>query len=46
VNAGEVLPNLTVVQLDPAAGANQGDIYLFNAAGSVNAIVDIEGWFQ
>jgi hypothetical protein len=46
VNAGEVLPNLTVVQLDPVAGANQGDIYLFNAAGSVNAIVDIEGWFQ
>jgi hypothetical protein len=28
------------------AGADHGDVDLFNAAGSVNAIVDIEGWFQ
>jgi hypothetical protein len=46
LSAGEVLPNLTVVQLDPVTGADQGDVDLFNAAGSVNAIVDIEGWFQ
>ncbi len=46
LSAGEVLPNLTVVQLDPLSGAGQGDADLFNAAGSVNAIVDIEGWFQ
>lgn len=46
LSAGEVLPNLTVVQLDPVSGAGQGDVNLFNAAGSVNAIVDIEGWFQ
>ena len=35
-----------VVQLDTAAGPDQGDVDLFNAAGSVNAVVDIEGWFQ
>jgi IPT/TIG domain len=46
LSAGEVLPNLTVVQLDPVSGADQGDVSLFNAAGSVNAVVDIEGWFQ
>jgi len=46
LSTGEVLPNLTVVQLDPLAGAGQGDADLYNAAGSVNAVVDIEGWFQ
>jgi hypothetical protein len=46
VTPGEVLPNLTVVQLDPVAGAGLGDVDLFNAAGSVNAVIDIEGWFQ
>jgi len=46
LSTGEVLPNLVVVQLDPVAGADQGDVDLFNAAGSVNAVVDIEGWFQ
>ena len=46
VSAGQVLPNLVVVQLDPVPGAEQGDVVLVNAAGSVNAVVDIEGWFQ
>jgi IPT/TIG domain len=46
LSPGEVLPNLVVVQLDPLAGAGQGDADLYNAAGSVNAVVDIEGWFQ
>ncbi len=46
LSTGEVLPNLTVVQLDPAVGADQGDVDLYTPAGSVNAIVDIEGWFQ
>jgi hypothetical protein len=46
VSRGEVLPNLTVVQLDPVSGADLGDVNLYNAAGSVNAVVDIEGWFQ
>jgi hypothetical protein len=46
VNAGAVLPNLIVVQLDTTAGADDGAVELFNAAGSVNAIIDVEGWFQ
>lgn len=44
--AGAILPNLVVVQLDTVAGANDGALYLYNAAGSVNGIIDIEGWFQ
>jgi hypothetical protein len=46
VTTGEVLPNLVVVQIDTVAGAGQGDVEIYNAAGSVNAILDIEGWFQ
>ena len=46
VNAGEVLPNLAVVQLSTVSGANAGDVDLFNAVGSANAIIDLEGWFQ
>lgn len=44
--AGAILPNLVVVQLDTVAGAGNGAIDLYNAAGSVNGIIDIEGWFQ
>jgi hypothetical protein len=46
VNPGEVLPNLVVVQLDPNAGADDGHVDLFNAVGVVNAVIDVEGWFQ
>ena len=46
LNAGVVLPNLAVVQLDTTGDGNDGDVYLYNGAGSVNAIIDIEGWFQ
>jgi hypothetical protein len=51
VTPGEVLPNLVVVQLappnaSPPAGDYPGDIYLFNPLGSVNAVIDVEGWFQ
>jgi hypothetical protein len=45
-NPGEVIANLVVVQLDPDAGADDGDVDLFNAAGDVNAVIDVEGWFQ
>jgi len=41
-SAGEVLPNLVVVEL----GANDGAVDLYNAAGTTNAIIDVEGWFQ
>ncbi len=47
VNAAEVLPNLAVVQLDTIpADAHDGQVYLYNSVGSVNAIIDLEGWFQ
>jgi len=35
------------VELDTIPGdAHDGDVYLYNSAGSVNAIFDLEGWFQ
>jgi len=47
VEAGIVLPNLAVVQLDTlAADPHDGEVSLYNSAGSVNAVIDIEGWFQ
>ncbi len=47
VEAGVVLPNLAVVQVDTlAADPYDGEISLYNSAGSVNAVIDIEGWFQ
>jgi hypothetical protein len=47
VEAGEVLPNLAVVQLDTVpSDAYDGEVSLYNSAGSVNAVIDIEGWFQ
>jgi hypothetical protein len=39
-NAGQIVPNLVVVKL----GAN-GKIALFNANGSSDAVIDVEGWF-
>jgi hypothetical protein len=45
--AGAVLPNLAVVEVDTiAADPHDGEVYLYNGAGSVNAIIDLEGWFQ
>jgi hypothetical protein len=44
--AGATLPNLIVVQLSTTAGPNDGCIDILNATGSVNAIIDVEGWFQ
>ena len=44
VNAGAALPNLVVVGL--ASGAHHGDVNLFNAMGSINAVLDVDGWFQ
>ena len=40
------MPNLAVVAVDTAGDARNGDIDLFNAAGRVNVVIDIEGWFQ
>ncbi len=44
VRPGIAVPNLVVVGL--ASGANLGDIDLFNAAGSIDAALDVDGWFQ
>ena len=46
LSPGQVLPNLVVVQLDTAAGSSDGVMNLLNAAGTANAAIDIEGWFQ
>ncbi len=44
VNAGATLPNLVVVGL--ASEAHAGDVSLFNATGGINAVLDVDGWFQ
>ncbi len=46
VVAGATLPNLVVVQLDTSGDTHNGDLDLLNSVGSVNAVIDIEGWFQ
>jgi hypothetical protein len=47
LNPGVVLPNLVVVELDTvASNPNDGKVSLYNGAGSINAVIDIEGWFQ
>ncbi len=38
--AGETVPNLCVAKLSSAGG-----LAIYNAAGSVNALVDVAGWF-
>ncbi len=45
-NAGATLPNLAVVELGVQGSARAGEVNLFNSVGSVNAILDLEGWFQ
>ena len=46
LSAGEVVPNLAVVAVDTSGDSHNGDVDLFNAAGKVNAVIDVEGWFQ
>jgi hypothetical protein len=41
---GPVLPNLVVVGLSDLGPA--GNLRLFNASGNVDAVLDVEGWFQ
>jgi hypothetical protein len=45
VDPGQTTPNLVIVQL-ATTGANPGAFDLFNDQGSINAIVDVAGWFQ
>ena len=47
LNVGVVTANLAVVQLDTSvADPNDGEVYLYNSAGNVNAVIDVEGWFE
>ncbi len=39
-----VLPNLVAVGL--SQGGPAGDVRLFNSTGTVDALLDVEGWFQ
>jgi uncharacterized repeat protein (TIGR02543 family) len=41
---GAVLSNMVAVGLSKATPA--GEVKLFNAAGSINAVLDVDGWFQ
>ena len=41
-----VIANLAIVGLAQASGPTQGDVSLYNAAGQINAILDVAGWFQ
>ena len=42
VSPGQTIANLTVVELSSAGGA----VDLYSAACAINAVLDIEGWFQ
>ncbi len=44
-SAGETIANLAIVGL-ATTGADAGDVSLYNAAGNINAILDVAGWFQ
>ncbi|MFI5287472.1 MAG: IPT/TIG domain-containing protein, partial [Candidatus Dormibacteria bacterium] len=44
-SAGQVIANLAVTSL-AQTGANVGNLNLYNAVGSINAILDVAGWFQ
>ena len=41
VNASQNCPNLVIVQL-----SSTGSVDLYNSLGSINAILDVAGWFQ
>ncbi|HXZ99210.1 MAG TPA: G1 family glutamic endopeptidase [Candidatus Binatia bacterium] len=45
VGPGQVVPNLAIVQL-AAPGNNGGEVDVFNAAGRIDVVIDLAGWFQ
>jgi hypothetical protein len=48
-SAGEVIANLAITSLSQTTGTGlppQGYVDLYNAAGDINAILDVAGWFQ
>ena len=44
-SAGEVIANLAIVGIATTGSAN-GTVALFNAAGTIDAALDVAGWFQ
>ena len=44
--AHDVIANLAIVGLSRTAGLSPGDVNLFNSLGTINAILDVAGWFQ
>jgi hypothetical protein len=46
VGPSVALPNLAVVELDTTTDSTAGDVKLYNGLGNINAILDVEGWFQ
>ena len=45
VGTGQVTPNMVIVQLAPG-GSQPGAFDLYNHTGSIDAVVDVEGWFE
>ena len=46
IRAGHILPNLVVVKLAAKGSSSAGSVDLYNSVGHVDAILDLEGWFQ
>jgi len=45
-SARQVIANLAIVGLSTTPATNNGDVSLYNAAGDINAVLDVAGWFQ
>jgi IPT/TIG domain len=45
LSAGEVIGDLGITSL-AQTGSTLGDDYLYNAVGTINAVLDVAGWFQ
>ena len=46
-SAGQVIANLTITSLAQTGGlSTDGNVNLYNPVGSINAILDVAGWFQ
>ena len=45
-SAGQVIANLAITGLGQLGATTVGNVNLYNAVGSINAILDVAGWFQ
>lgn len=45
-SAGEVIANLTITSLAQTGATTVGNADLYNAVGTINALLDVAGWFQ